>query len=77
MKKKIKITQPKIILKPTAKNMAGSTDLEKALNCYLTKRFVFSTSIPEDECLPEAKRIIKLFRKYGWVEWVYEEENKN
>lgn len=41
--------------------MDGDTHLERALNVYLTSRFIASREIPSDECLTEARDIIKLF----------------
>lgn len=40
------------------KKMKGKDDLEKKINCYLTKQFIMSRDIPSDECLDEAKYII-------------------
>lgn len=42
------------------KEMAGDTDLEKKINSYLTCRFIVSKDIPCNECLTEAKAIIKM-----------------
>jgi hypothetical protein len=44
--------------------MDGSTDLEKMVNAYITKQFVLSRDVPSDECLDEARDIIKMVRDY-------------
>ena len=54
----------KIVEEVTPDAMDGDTPLEKELNAYLTARFTLSKGIPSDECLGEAKEIIKIFQKY-------------
>jgi hypothetical protein len=39
--------------------MDGDTPLEKWLNAYLTSSFILKKAVPADECLSEAKTIIK------------------
>lgn len=54
------------------KLMDGKTDLEKRLNSYLTARFIFSRDVPSDECLSEARDVIRLVRaelKFQREEW--------
>lgn len=46
-------------------SMAGETPLEKMLNAYLTTRFVSLRSVPPDECLSEAKNVIRITQAYG------------
>lgn len=54
----------KLVDKVTPESMDGDTELEKWLNAYLTKQFIFSYGVPADECLSEAKEIInKLIEK--------------
>lgn len=48
----------------TPKEMDGDTDLEKILNAYLTKQFILSRDVPSDECLSEAKEILKIIEEY-------------
>lgn len=45
--------------------MAGDTPLEKMLNSYLTTQFISKRTIPDDECLFEAQKIIRIVRAYG------------
>ena len=45
------------------KEMDGDTDLEKKLNSYLTCRFIISKDVPSDECLDEAKEIIRMIKE--------------
>lgn len=55
----------RIIKEPiTWEQMDGNNELEKKLNCYLTKQFVMPSNIPSDECLNEAKHIIILVSSY-------------
>lgn len=42
--------------------MDGDTRLERELNAYLTRSFIGGRDIPADECLPEARDIIDLFK---------------
>jgi len=44
--------------------MDGDSELEKRVNSYLTCRFTIRKDIPSDECLSEAKHLIKLIKKY-------------
>ena len=44
--------------------MDGDNELEKKINCYLTKQFIMPSDIPSDECLSEAKHIIALVSSY-------------
>lgn len=54
------------LVMPDADKMDGDTELERELNAYLTKRFIWSSSeVPSDECLSEARAIIALVQKYG------------
>jgi len=46
--------------KVTWEQMDGDNELEKKVNCYLTKQFILSSNVPADECLSEAKHIIAL-----------------
>lgn len=41
-------------------DMAGDNELEKRLNSYLTVQFVIKEDVPYDECLSEAREIIKI-----------------
>lgn len=54
-----------IVRKVTPETMMGSTPLEKALNAYLTKQFIWSHDIPSDECLSEAREILDIVRESG------------
>ena len=44
--------------------MAGNNELEKRLNKYLTSQFIGFHEVPEDECLTEAREVIKIVREY-------------
>ena len=41
-------------------HMDGDNDLEKKLNSYLTCQFIIRNDVPSDECLDEAREIIKI-----------------
>lgn len=45
-------------------DMAGDSALEKRINSYLTCQFILCKDVPADECLSEAKEIIKLVQEY-------------
>jgi len=47
--------------------MDGDTDLEKKLNSYLTCWFIIPQGIPSDECVREAKEIIKLIEEHTGI----------
>lgn len=47
------------------KDMAGVTPLEKMLNAYLTTQFISKMTVPPDECLSEAEKVIAIVRAYG------------
>lgn len=53
----------KIVKKVSEKTMDGDNDLEKQINAYLTKMFIGSHGLPSDECLREAKQIMKMIEK--------------
>lgn len=42
------------------KKMDGDTDLEKKVNSYLTGQFIIYNGVPSDECLDEAKHLVKM-----------------
>lgn len=44
----------------SAETMQGDTPLEREINAYLTKQFIWPRDMPTDECLSEAKHIIAL-----------------
>lgn len=44
------------------RHMSGDTELERAVNSYLTCQFIMRRNVPADECLTEAKEIIALVR---------------
>ncbi len=46
--------------KDSWKEMDGEGDLEKKLNHYLTRQFIFTKDVPFDECLSEAKDILEM-----------------
>ena len=46
------------------RKMAGSTELIKRINSYLTCQFTISQDVPNDECLKEAEYILKLIEEY-------------
>lgn len=52
------------------RDMDGDTLLERWLNAYLTYRFTLSKDMPSDECLSEARTIIKVIRsgKFGDID---------
>lgn len=45
--------------------MDGETELEQRINAYLTTKFVGTSEIPSDECLDEAKEVIRMMNYYG------------
>lgn len=47
-----------------AEKMDGNTLLEKQINAYLAKRFIYSRDVPADECLNEAREVIKMVEDY-------------
>lgn len=47
----------------TWEDMAGDSELEKRINCYLTQQFIVNSGVPADECLGEAKHIMKLIEE--------------
>lgn len=55
----MEITQAPIVEQVTPETMQGDNMLEKALNALLTKSFVVSRNAPADECLNEARVLIK------------------
>ena len=60
--------------------MDGSTEVEKKLNCYLTKQFIVSSNTPSDECLREAKFIISQLKNWfenGVVDFDYKNDMKD
>lgn len=63
MKKSI-VTCPKIVRDAhNWKRMNGDTELEKRLNSYLTCAFIIPRNVPADECLSEARDIIKMVKQ--------------
>ena len=55
--------------------MAGSTEVVKRLNSYLTCRFISSKEIPPDECVSESVKIFEEYMKTSmtkseFIEWV-------
>ena len=51
----------------TPERMEGDSPLEKELNAFLTIQFILSRDVPSDECLSEAKEIVQMFRRHGWI----------
>lgn len=45
--------------------MAGDNDLEKQISSYLTLRFIGRFDLPSDECLTEAKDVIKMIKNHS------------
>jgi len=47
-------------------DMDGDTLLERTLNAFLANQFIFPVreGVPSDECLSEARDIIKMVRNY-------------
>lgn len=63
-----KAVAPKIrIVKSAFKwsEMAGETPLEKMMNAFLTTEFIQNHSVPDDECLNAARKVIEIVRAYG------------
>ena len=54
-----------MIVKDASKweDMAGDSVLEKKINSYLTCRFISSLKVPCDECLSEAREIVKIIKQ--------------
>lgn len=50
----------KIVKDVSKETMDGKTDLEKRLNAYLTCQFIGHHDLPADECLTEAREIVKM-----------------
>ena len=50
----------RLVADVTVEAMDGDTALEKAINAYLTRRFIVKKDVPADECLSEAKAIVGL-----------------
>ena len=46
-------------------DMAGDTALEKMLNAYLTSQFIGKRKLPVDECLSEARKVMRIVWAYG------------
>ena len=46
----------------SADTMQGDTPLEREINAYLTKQFIWPRDVPTDECLSEAKHIVGLIK---------------
>lgn len=51
-----------IVKDVTPETMDGDTPAEKELNAYLTRQFILPTEMPSDECLSEAKEVIRMVR---------------
>lgn len=47
-----------------ADTMQGDTRLEREINAYLTKQFIWPRDMPTDECLDEARHIIELIDRH-------------
>ena len=54
-----------IVGEVTEGTMEGDTLLEKRLNAYLTKRFILSSGVPADECLSEAREVIRIVQEFA------------
>jgi hypothetical protein len=52
-------SQGRIVAEVTDEVMDGDTPLEKKMNALLTRTFILSRDVPADECLSEAKEVIK------------------
>ena len=52
------------VKKVTWKAMDGETELEKRVNAYLTKTFILEKNVPSDECLEEARAVIKMIKNF-------------
>lgn len=54
----------KLVDEVTAEKMDGDNALEKELNAYLTCQFILQKNVPSDECLSEAKKIIRIVKQH-------------
>lgn len=62
---KSKKWKPQKIAKNAKKwqTMAGKDEMEKRVNSYLTCQFILHQDIPDDECLHEARAVIKIIHE--------------
>lgn len=42
------------------RSMEGDNELEKRINSYLTFTYIFERDVPADECLEDARKILKI-----------------
>jgi hypothetical protein len=54
----------KIVSEVTPESMDGDTPLEKEINAFLTSRFILGADVPSDECLHEARIVIRMVTEY-------------
>lgn len=55
----MEIKQVPIVEQVTPETMAGDSVLEKCINVLITRHFISSSNIPADECLDEARELIR------------------